>query len=745
MNDKSRLKAEEKNFRPRARLMELLGEQLIKNHTLALFELIKNSYDADANDVSLTLLNIDKDNGEIEIIDDGFGMDYETVANIWMEPAHAHKGEARKKDIRTPKGRLPVGEKGVGRFAVHRLGTKIELVTRSIGKPEVHVSIDWLKFEKHEYLDEAPVLIEERSPKVFNGDSHGTRIIISGLKHNWRRGDVRKLYRAVLGMTSGNLEFEQKPENDSQEKSQNDQSRFSVNFSLEPNQNWLNGFFDPETARDQAMFKFTFCIDDSGLSYNYAFTPLQAIQEDYPTLIEPRTISETKIHPEFFIKTPPGEEGWKNRKKRESRPLMGKPVGTTQGLGIGPLKGSIIAFDLDRNVKERYLKDEMSGLSEFLKSQGGVRVYRDSLRVYNYGEPGDDWLGLDHRRIQRPTAKLSNQLMLGEVHLDLEHSASLLEKTNREGFIENEAFDELQYAMLCVLTEFEAERNKDKKSLRDVLTLPPGQDTPAPKKKSTDELLQDLKSVVIEKKLQPVIGSLVEQVTKSYKETKDILLSSAGAGLGLITVFHELERGVRNLHGAISGGVEIERLQDQSKELISLLQGAMYMVSKGKMEKLTASRLVSFACLTQKLRFSHHKIKFINGFENLHEQDFEVKGVRRMLTATLVNLIDNAIYWSSQTDQKEPIIWVGPSHDLEAPSIVVADNGPGFIDPAEDITEPFFSRKVDGMGIGLYYSDMIMKSHGGRLSFPEQHAIDTPRACVGAKVAMVFKGSKNAS
>lgn len=736
MNDDSRLKSDVKNFRPRARLMELLGEQLIKNHTLALFELIKNSYDADANDVSLVLLNIDKDDGEIEIEDDGFGMDFDTVTNIWMEPAHGHKGEARIKDIRTPKGRLPVGEKGVGRFAVHRLGTKIELITRAPGKPEVCVKIDWLRFEEHKYLDEAPVKIEERAPEVFTDQSHGTRITISGLKQKWRRGEVRKLFRAVLGMTSGQID-----KTETSEEGSEDDSRFSVNFSIEPDKKWLEGFFDPDTARDQAMFKYTFSLDDSGFNYKYSFTPLQAIQEDYPNLIAPRTSEETRKHPEFFIKAPPDSDGWKNRKKRESRPLLGKPNNENIGLGIGPLKGSIIAFDLDRNVKDRYLKDEMSGLSEFLRSQGGVRVYRDSLRVYNYGEPGDDWLGLDHRRIQRPTGKLSNQLMLGEVHLELEHSSGLNEKTNREGFIENDAFYELQYAMLCILTEFEAERKKDKELLRDVLTLPPGkQNNEIKKKKSTDELLQELKSVVIEKKLEPIIGSLVEQVTKSYKETRDVLLSSAGAGLGLVTVFHELERGVRNLHSAISAGQEIEKLQSHSKGLISLLQGAMYMISKSSMEKLKASRLVNFACLTQQLRFSHHKIKFINGFENLADQDFEVVGVRRMLTATLVNLIDNAIYWSSQTDAEKPVIWIGPSHDLESPAIIVADNGPGFIDAAEDIVEPFFSRKTDGMGVGLYYANMIMKSHGGRLSFPERNAVEVPSACTGAILAMAFKG-----
>lgn len=721
------------NFRPRARIMELLGEQLIKNHTLALFELVKNAYDADASNVSLLLRDVESSDGAIEIHDDGSGMDFDTVVNIWMEPANGHRGESREKNIRTKKGRLPVGEKGVGRFAVHRLGTRIELITKSLNKKEISVKIDWLEFQKNKYLDEAVIKVQEREPEIFLSESHGTKIIISGLKQNWRRGDVRKLYRSILGMTSGKI---------------NDQSEvsFTVDLKLYPTKNWLEDFFDPTTARDQSMYRFDFELSDDGLKYDYRFRPLEAMKSDYKNLILDRDVSGDRKYIEFFTKCPPDGNGWSKRIKRSTRPVLGKSSGEDKGLGIGSFKGTIIGFDLDRNIKERYLKDEMSGLSEFLKDQGGVRVYRDNLRVYNYGEPGDDWLGLDHRRIQNPASKLSNQLMLGEIYLDLENSYNLNEKTNREGFIENDAYRELQYAMICVLTEFEAERNKDKKLLRQALSVPPGMNNDQPrKKKTTDELISDLKTIVLEKKLDSTVSDLVDRVSKSYVETRDVLLSSAGAGLGLVTVFHELERGVRNLHAAISSDMAVDKLKEQSKGLISLLRGAMYMVSKGSMEKISASKLVSYACLTQELRFPYHKIKFINGFDNLKDLDFEIKGVRRMLTATLVNLIDNSIYWSSQTSSDQAIMWIGPSHDLEGPAIVVADNGPGLLDSPEDLVQPFFSRKVEGMGIGLYYSDMIMKSHGGRLSFPERNSIEIPKVCDGAIVAMVFKGHKDAS
>lgn len=710
-------------FRPKARIMELLGEQLIKNHTLALFELVKNAYDADAEKVDLLFLNIDQPDGEIEVQDDGDGMDFDTVINIWMEPAHGHKAEKRKNGVRTEKGRLQVGEKGVGRFAVHRLGKKIEMVTRAENKPEVVVEIDWDTFAKNEYLDEARLDVFERAPKVFTGKETGTRITVSKLKHGWKRGDVRRVYRSVLGMTCASV-------------TGSTPSEFIARFSLEPEKGWLEDFFDPALAKAQALYHLKFEINDNEFSYEYTFLPYETMKADYPKLINERDCTVSRAHSEFFTRNPPGDQKWKERKKRVKRPVLGKEEG---GLGLGPIKGEILGFDLDRKIKERYLKDA-TGLSEFLKEQGGIRVYRDGLRVYNYGEPGDDWLELDHRRIQRPAAKLSNQLLMGEVHLSHEESINLHEKTNREGFIENDTYDELKYAILCVLSDFEVERNKDKKVIRDVMELPPGAtDNSLKPQKTTEQWLDLLKQTILEKKLDSSLGKMVGEVAKTYQKTRDVLMSSAGAGLGLVTVFHELERGVRNLHASISNDTPVEKLKDQSKELVSLLQGAMYMVSRSTMEKVSASKLVTFACKSQGLRFKYHKINFVNGFESLPDLDFEIKGIRRLLTASLVNLIDNAIYWTSETDNEQRMIWVGPSHDLDGPAIVVADNGPGLIDGPEDVIQPFFTRKTDGMGIGLYFTDMTMKSHKGRLAFPEHNAVEVPKACDGAIIAMTFE------
>ncbi|MBK7854856.1 MAG: ATP-binding protein [Bacteroidetes bacterium] len=119
-------------FKPRARLLLQLGDQLIKNESIALVELVKNSYDADANHVDVYMENVDDPhNGVIIIEDDGFGMDATTVEDVWMEPGSDFKTEKFIKREVSPKfERLPIGEKGIGRFGVHKLGNQIEMTTK---------------------------------------------------------------------------------------------------------------------------------------------------------------------------------------------------------------------------------------------------------------------------------------------------------------------------------------------------------------------------------------------------------------------------------------------------------------------------------------------------------------------------------------------------------------------------------------------------------------------------------------
>lgn len=706
-------------FRPRARLLELLGDQLIRHYRIALFELVKNAYDADSPSVDVLLKDIQsKDKGLIEVCDTGEGMDLETVLNVWLEPASDHKAKKRKQNIRTPLfNRLPVGEKGVGRFAVQKLGERALLVTRRAGHREIVLDIDWTVLTRSHYLDDADVTVTERQPEVFTGDSHGTLIRISGIKDNWTRGDVRRVYRSITAMVSPFTT----------------QDRFDVRFRVEPDRGWLDDLFSAEKAREYALFHFDFTLDDEGLSWDYKFTPYAAIKADFPVLRDREKHVKKDESFEFFRFAHPEEEKrWKKRDMRKNRISL-------KDMGIGPVKGRFLVFDLDREVKGRL--HDVQGLSQFLKEQGGVRVYRDGMRVYDYGEPENDWLGLDMRRVQTPAKLVSNNLILGEIHLDLATSTALQEKTNREGFVENEAYREFRYAVMSALTVLEAERKIDKDAMRQAFktrkeTEETGIDSP-------ESAIDVLRKKVLEAGMADRLGTYVNRVERTYKEAHEVLMSAVGAGLGLSLVFHEIERGVRGLVYALEHGQSASKVTEMARQLAEMLEGASFLVRKSEREALKASDLFRYVAFSNRPRCEYHKIHLLNGFENLRDKDFSFKGSRRMLTATLTNLVDNAIHWinvSGKEGDNQRCIWVGPSHDLEGPAIVVADSGPGLQDPPEEVVKPFFTRRLEGMGLGLYYADMAMKAHNGRLAFPEYADVDIPAACGGAVVAMVFSG-----
>ena len=111
-----------------------------------------------------------------------------------------------------------------------------------------------------------------------------------------------------------------------------------------------------------------------------------------------------------------------------------------------------------------------------------------------------------------------------------------------------------------------------------------------------------------------------------------------------------------------------------------------------------------------------------------------------MVIASVMNLIDNALYWLINKGHKDKRIYIGTTTEFKGgPALIVADNGPGFSDPPAYLRQPFVTRRPDGMGLGLHIVDEVMKAHGGRLVFPEVGDAAVPESFTGAVVALQFK------
>ena len=229
---------------------------------------------------------------------------------------------------------------------------------------------------------------------------------------------------------------------------------------------------------------------------------------------------------------------------------------------------------------------------------------------------------------------------------------------------------------------------------------------------------------------------------------QETLLTAGMSGLNLAVVFHEVERGVRVLHDVIVDGRDIEGAAAQARQLMHVLEGFSTLLRRDPKRRHRMLRLLDAAKQFNVLRLQHHKVR-LDGPVAQRADDLESLFSFGLVLGALNNLIDNSLYWlsvrwpdpPSDIESSERRLYLGTSGDLaEGPAIVVADNGVGFQDTPGHVTRPFFTRKPNGMGLGLYYANMAMELNGGRLTFPTREEVDLPEWCDGAVVAMVFKG-----
>ncbi len=316
-------------FKPRARLLIQLGDQLIKNESIALVELVKNSYDADANKVDIYMENLDDPkNGIIIIEDDGFGMTSNTVENVWLEPGSDFKSKKIKNLEVSPKyKRLPIGEKGIGRFGVHKLGNVIEMTTKSNDGKEVFVKIDWSDFNNYKYLEEVPIkIIERESPLLFKEGRTGTNIVISSLRKTWERGVAREVRRSITALSSP---FEN---NDS----------FLPTFDIIDKPGWFQGLLKWEDIREYALFRFEVQMEGGLIvSFKYEFTP-------WPTM--------TKLFPRSVNETDPLVEAFKKLKFRDEN--KAEHYFSLSDFKIGKIRFEGYVFDLDSFVLKLGVSDK---------------------------------------------------------------------------------------------------------------------------------------------------------------------------------------------------------------------------------------------------------------------------------------------------------------------------------------------------------------------------------------------------
>lgn len=716
--------SKEMAFRVQSHVLKLLGDELIGHDRLAVFELVKNAYDADATHVEV-VLNLDPADPFISVTDDGTGMSAETVENAWLEiGTNSKRGDAKRR--RSALGRLPLGEKGVGRLAVQKLGNEIRLTTKQKDKPEIYFSIDWEKLiSSHRYLGAGQtVIVEENAPGNSLFSDHGTRVEIRQLhRTEWSKREVRDLYRLVHSLCNPFRAVDS----------------FDVDLKIPGRDKEIEDLPSLKDMIESSVWQFHFTVDgDGAFEWEYFFTPpkFKGLKpRSVPSKDKKLALLEPDVDDIPLIST--GKKTVKSDKIfLEAEDLK----------GIGPISGSFYAF---------YRRDEIlkaSGapqqIKKWLDSQTGVRVYRDDIRVFNYGEPDDDWLGLNVRRINRPAGKLGTQSVIAQVSLTQAQSSALQEKTNREGFDNNEAFARFKRISQSIFERFHLEHSDDREKIDHALR---GDGSTHPPK--VDEALSKLEILAKQHKIEKDVKPIIESVQEQLKTYRDVMVESGMAGTNLALVFHEVVHSIDRVQRKTVSNFDPDDIRNEMDHLKKLLETFKPLLQRDPARNVSASELIRRGTGMHADRYTRHSIVFSNwSADPEHSHDFTQKLPRGLMVGAISNVVDNAIYWSrykkERDDLKNPAAVLALSHwdDEAGGMIAIVDNGPGFQLSAEQAGRPFTTTKAGGMGLGLYYCKTVMETVGGKMEIMTvdqlREFLDIPDAYDGTAVVFSFKAEK---
>lgn len=726
-------------IKAKSHILSLLGDELIGSDSLAIFELVKNAYDADAEKVTVTFVDLNTPNQQIIIEDDGHGMNSKVIQDVWLTIGTDFKrGKNRKV---SPKfKRVSFGNKGVGRLAVHKLAKIISLETQTQGEMYSNrLTIDWKTLiDSKEFIEELEVNVETIAENIFHR-GHGTRIILTNLTTGiWSKKSLKDLVRKIDNIKNPFTPF--------------------PNFTIEVkcndwHQEWIDEVKTSVEILKDCLYKFEFEFDlwnkknSENIStefaqfrWKYDFNPPKQskIGSNSRAMLliakENDSKNENVFHIGELFKELDGRD-------KEGKELFNKYLRNQDLDGIGKIKGSFYVFNQNSELLNMNFGGQINAVKAYIKDNCGVKIYRDNIRVYNYGEPYDDWLNLDYDKIQRAGDHFGKKVTIGYVELDLANSLKgLVEKTNREGFIDNSEYKKFSLLVKEAFTAFEREASSDKDKIEEYLT----RQQPI-KKVGFGDTIIELQEKIKEKNLEKELTPLLTKVDKDYTQMRDIMVNSGMAGLNLGVAFHEVDREMKFINADLNANkVDIENIKNRVKNLIQILESLSPLLRQNKSSLSSAKDIIEHAKQRNNNRFNFHRVIFSSPTLTGENPNFSFKAPIGLLISALNNLIDNAIYWSTSKrdlagENFKPALFIGTdTNTFGAPAIIIADNGDGFSVEPEYLTQPFKTKRVGGMGLGLYFADLVMNMIGGKLVFPDNSDLEIPNVYNGACIALIF-------
>ena len=653
-------------------ILRRLGEELNPSPDQSLLELIKNAYDADARHCRVELINTDEPGGAVLISDDGDGMELEAIQNGWLVIGKSGKSIRD----RTRRGRVPAGSKGLGRLAALRMGSVVKLSTRPYGRSadEYRLRIDWSDFDEARVVDDVVLPIEEkhRAPDT----SQGTDIAIENLRSRLGRMDVKRLARAMILLAD--------PFGD-----------------------------DPE-----------------------GFEPVLLAPEfsDLEKLVLERYFEDADYHLIADLNQGGRAEArvvdWRGaelfRAKHED--LAVKRKGEIYRCPKASFH--LWVFLLSReNFEPRTATVEE--VRTWLQSFGGTHIYYNGLRVAPYGNEGNDWLGMNLRRVQSPEERPGTNTSIGRVVV-ADAEGILRQKTDRSGFIEDESFEEMR-AFAQDALDWMARRRLHM----------------AEQRRAFDRQQVTRKSSQSQKKVESAIATIpanqretVQLAFEGYKKSRDreadqlrkevqLYRTLSTAGITAATFAHESTGNPIKVISQSLNAIERRTKTELGERYASLLQKPVVNIRRAVDSLAVLGRAVLRLLdygkrRTGKIDLNHVVTTVLETFEPFLvgrdvslEQDLcagapYLRGSEAAIESILANLLNNSLAAFAASGGSKRKICVQTELEDQFWILRVLDSGPGFQNIAlEDIWLPGQTTRPNGTGLGLTIVRDAAKDLGG--------------------------------
>ena len=663
------------------------------NDVVAVIELVKNSYDAFAQNVWLRFRDDPAQGTYLEIEDDGNGMTRKIIEDVWCLVASPYK---KRNPVvkRGRKERRVAGEKGLGRLSAARLGQRLYMLTKAPDTPCWEVGVNWSDISKSEDLSKSYAICRRYSETP--PFQCGTRLRIYGLAEQWDQSRISDLEENLGRLISPFSEL--------------------GDFKI-----FLSGFHDVQTDGvaiefpdflSQPKYSIRGSVDNNGnVNARYRFAPITegAIREKDLTLTWGRIYDAIQDRTQFRY--------------------------SSEKTNCGPFSFEIRAWDIapedTQEIAERF-EFQKSQVRKAIRAHKGVSVYRDGVLVLPKSDNARDWLGLDLRRISKVGTRLSTSQTVGYVSITAEGNPQIEDTSDRERLascIEVAEFEEILKAVVFLL---ENERDEDR--------IKPDLEKPM------DDLFEDVSAEnLVEKVVDlseegaeasrtiPLLRAFSSSLDSARKTIqRRFVYYSRLATVG--TIAHMLVHEIRNRTTAFGSFMELVRSRFgpfRDDGIGGEFRGANSSVDA--LERL-ADTFAPLASRSFRRRRRHSVLEDqIRDCLTLYRGEIERKHVQCRvpgsettvavdpgeLDAIILNLVTNAVYWMGDVPKEERklefhLARIGKGNRVR---VSVRDTGPGL--DKEDVEKVFWpgvTRKPGGIGMGLTVASELVAAYGGRMS-----------------------------